>query len=201
MRIQLLAISLLPLLCSCVATSLKQTWKSPDYHNGPVKKVATVAVDERGEVRRGFENRFVYELQKHGTTALITYDLFSLAEIKADKTTAANHLREAGADAVIILRQVNSGTSYRDVRMGGQVSMPSDWYDYYYSAFNGMSSGYGSLKQTTRLETSLFDLKTGKRIWSGLTDTVTKFDTDRVAEMDKIVGKALAAMRKDGMIL
>jgi hypothetical protein len=67
-------------------------------------------------------------------------------------------------------------------------------------AFTDMSSTYGSLKQKTRIETGLFDLKTAKPIWSGLTETVTAYDTDRVAEADKIVAKVLGAMRKDGVI-
>jgi len=63
-----------------------------------------------------------------------------------------------------------------------------------------MSPTYGNLKQKVFLETSLFDLKTGKRLWSGLTQTVFTDTMDRVAEMDKIVGKVLAAMRQDAVV-
>jgi hypothetical protein len=63
-----------------------------------------------------------------------------------------------------------------------------------------MSSTYGSLKQTVCLETSLYDLKTEKRLWFGLTQTVVKENMDRVAEMDPLVGKIIAAMQKDGVV-
>ena len=63
-----------------------------------------------------------------------------------------------------------------------------------------MSPTYGSLKQDVYLETALYDLKTEKRLWSGLSKTVIKEFTDRVAEMDPLVAKIVSAMRKDGVI-
>jgi len=191
------------LLCSCVGTSLKETWKSPDYHNGPVGKIAAIAVDDRGELRRGFENRFVAQLKKRGASALTTYDLLSLPEIKAEKTAATERLRAAGADTVLVIHLVDSGTSYGESRRAGAPGYSSEagsWYDFYDVAFAGIGTSYGSYKQTARLETSLFDFRTEKRIWSALTDTVAEQTTDRVAEMDKIVAKVLSAMSKDGMI-
>jgi len=202
MRIRLPAVSLLLLLlCSCVGTSLKQTWKSPDYQKGHVEKVAAIAVDDRGELRRGFENRFISQLKKHRTDAMVTYDLLSLAEIKANKNAAAEQLRSAGADTVLVIRLVSTGTSYSDTRLGGATWNALDsWYDYYSAAFLNMGTTYGSYRQSAWLETSLFDLKTEKRIWSALTDTVVTDTTDRVAEMDKVVTKVISAMEKDHLI-
>ena len=188
------------LLCSCASTSLKQTWKSSEYQKGPVRKVAAVAVDERGMVRQAFENRFVAQLEKSGTRALTTFNLLSPAEIMADKAAAVERLQAAGADAVLVVRLVDSAFSYTEVHVGNSDWGPYDtWYDYFALAY-GIGPSYGSLEQKTRLETSVFELKTGKRIWSGLTDTVSKYNTDRVAEIDKVVAKVLAAMRKDGII-
>jgi len=201
MRIRHLVIYLLAaLLCSCASTSLKQTWKSPEYQKGPVNKVAAVAVDDRGMVRQAFENRFVSQLEKHGTSALTTFNLLSPAEIKADKAAAVERLQAAGADSVLIVRLVDSAFSYSEVHVGNSNWGPYDtWYDYFALAY-GIGPSYGSLEQTTCLETSLFELKSGKRIWSGLTDTVSKYNTDRVAEIDKVVAKVIGAMRKDGII-
>jgi hypothetical protein len=63
-----------------------------------------------------------------------------------------------------------------------------------------MSSTYGTLKQTVYLETGVYDLKTEKRLWSGITQTVVKENMDRVAEIDPLIEKIVAAMRKDGVI-
>jgi len=66
--------------------------------------------------------------------------------------------------------------------------------------FMDMSPTYGNLKEKVNLEASLYDLKTEKRLWSAVTQTVVTEDMDRVAEMDPVVEKIVAAMRKDGVI-
>jgi hypothetical protein len=103
---------------------------------------------------------------------------------------------------------MDSASYYREVRPGSQRYVESIngwgstmWYDYYSIAYMDMSPTYGNEKRTIYLETSLFDLKTGKRLWTGVTETVLKESMDRVAEMDPIVAKFVDAMRKDGVVL
>ncbi len=208
MRVLLLAIGTLgTLLCSCTGTSVKHTWKSPDSGTLPVTKVAVLTIDERGLLRQGFENRFVAELKKRGASAITTFNLLSLSEIGADKPGAAERFRSAGADALVILRLGDTTTSYHETRPGAEryaaVTTGFEtvgWYDYYTLAYTDMTATYGNLKQKVYLETSLYDLKSAKRLWLGLTQTVLTDRMDRVAEMDPIVEKVVAAMRKDGMI-
>src|SRR5436190_16473600 len=95
------------LLCSCAATSVKQTWKSPDFSGPPVTKVAALVIDERNMLRQGFENRFVNQLRSRGATAIPTWDLLSLAEIGQDKPAAAVRFRAAGAESLVILHLVD----------------------------------------------------------------------------------------------
>ena len=197
---------LVALLCSCAATSVKKTWKAPDCQQ-PVGKIAVLTIEERGPLRQGFENRFVAQLTKAGAPASVTYDLLSLSEIKEDKRAAADRFRKSGAEAILILRLVDVASSYRESRAGTERYAPvltginsMGWYDYYSVAFVDMSSTYGSLKQKVYLETSLYDLRTEKRLWSGLTQTVVRENMDRVAEMDPLVEKFVAAMRKDGVV-
>ena len=198
--------ALATLLCSCAATSVKQTWKSPNCTQ-PVGKLAVLTIENRGLLRQGFENRFVAQLTKAGASALVTYDLLSLPEIKADKRAAAERFRASGAEAILILRLMDVASYYRESRAGNEryaavVTGFNDvgWYDYYSVAFMDLSSTYGTLKQTVYLETSLYDLKTEKRVWSGVTQTVLTENMDRVAEMDPLVEKIIAVMRKDGVI-
>ena len=158
-----------------------------------------VAIDDRVEVRQVFENQFVSELQKQGTSAFAVVGVLSLAEIQADRSAAAARLRAAGADTVLVARLVDSSYSYGVARAGtgGPGPASSDaWSDYYHA---DMAPTYGTLRRTSRIDTSLFDLKTGKRIWSGLTETVTTEMSDRMAQVDKVVAKVVGAMRKDGI--
>ncbi len=198
--------ALAALLCSCAATSVNKTWKSPEGQ-GPVGKLAVLTIAEQGMLRTGFENRFVRELAKVGSSAVATYDLLSLPQIKADKQAAAERFRASGAEAVLILRLMSTGNTYRESRPGRERYAASvtdvntiGWYDYFAVGFTDMSPTYGNSKDTVTLETSLYDLKTEKRVWSGVTRTVLGQDMDRVAEMDPLVEKIVAAMKKDGVI-
>jgi hypothetical protein len=115
-------------------------------------------------------------------------------------------LRAAGADAVLIVRLVDQSTYNREVRATPEHWVPTvagydhyGWYDAYSVAFMDMGVTWGSLKQNIYLDSSLFELKTGQRLWSALTLTVLKEDADRLAEVDALVATVVRALRKDGL--
>ena len=87
MRIQTQFVAAVAVMClvGCASSSFKKTWKSPAYQGGPVQKVAVLAVDERGLVRTGFENRLVRDFDAHGQAAVVTHEVLSLQDIKANK--------------------------------------------------------------------------------------------------------------------
>jgi hypothetical protein len=193
-------------LCSCATTTVKNTWKSPELQH-PVGNIAVITIEERALLRQGFENRLVAQLSRAGTPATVTFDQLSLAEIKQDKQAAAERFRARGADAVLILRLAETASAYREIQPGGERYAATvtgiettGWYDYYTVGYMNMSPTYGTLKQTVYLETSIYDLKTEKRLWRGITQTVLKESMDRVAEMDPLVQAIVAGLRKDGVI-
>jgi hypothetical protein len=210
MKIFLFQLSLAALtlgLCGCVGTSLDANLKSPAYHGGAVQKVAVVAVTDQVLVREGFENRFARQMDEHGQSAMVTYDLLSLPEIKADKPAATARFRQAGADSVLVIRLANQATQTRETQATGNIFVPvvtgfgyDDWYDYYSVSFVNMGTSWSDSKTQVYLEMMLYDLKSSQRIWAGGTVTVLKDGMDRVAQMGPIVSKVLAALRKDGLI-
>lgn len=201
------------LLISCSSTSVKTTWKSPDYTGGAVGPVGVLAVEERGIVRVGLENRFARELRSDNQAAVVTHEFLSLREIKENREEAAKQLREAGAVTVLITRLVTREIQARSVRAGnedyaavttgfspGLPYGPYDWYGYYSVAFQDMSTVWSSQSKQIYLETSLFSLTGGQRIWSCLTDTRLTETSDSLEEMDKLAVKIVGAMRKDGLL-
>lgn len=194
------------LLCSCASTSVQKAAKSPEFQGPAFKKAAVLVVDERTILRRALENRLATQIQQGGATAITTVDLLALPEIQRDKPAAAERLRGQGAEAIVILRLADVTTSYRESRPGhdrfaGTITGYEwgPWYDYYSVAYVDMSPTYGNLKQKVYLETGVFDLKTAKRLWGGLTQTVLTDNMDRAAEMDPLVAKIVEGMRKDGI--
>jgi hypothetical protein len=194
-------------LAGCAATSVKQTWKAPDYNGGPVKKVAVLVVEERTMIRQGLENRFRNQMKKSGQDALVSHELLSLHNIKEDKQAAGARLIDAGADTILVMRLVDSHTQTREVRATPGMFVPVitdtahyGWYQYYDLAFMDMGTVWNSLEQNVFLESGLFSLTDGKRLWHCLTQSVLRENMDRLDEADVLVSKVLAAMRNDGLI-
>jgi len=201
----LLAAIIAAVLCGCAATSLEQTWKAPDYQRGPVQKIAVLVIEERALQRSILENAFAAELQSQGQAMLTTFNLLTLPEIKADKQAATRKLREAGADTILIIRLADQITRDRQVEVTPDRFSPayssygmSDWYGFYLGT--GMGTVWGDLRQEVYLDSSLHDLETGKRLWSGVTKTVLKEGSDRIEEIKPLTTKVVKAMRKDGLI-
>jgi hypothetical protein len=207
-RIQEIFLALLSVaLCSCAATSLKSIWKSPDYHGGPVGKIAVLAMDEKGFYRPMIEGQFVRQLEEEqGQPAFKTLDLLTPAEIKADREAAAAKLRAAGADSILVVRLVDS--SYKSSltpAVGGGSTVKAEsgdagWFQYYTYYSSGSPGMQNSLRRNVYLDTSLFDLNTGKKLWSGLTETVLREGTEPLEEVEPLAAMLVKAMRADGLI-
>lgn len=202
------------LLCSCAtSTSVKETWKSPSYTGGPVGTMALLSVAERGIIRIGLENRFARDLESTGQSVVRTHECLSLTEIKKDEEAAATRLREAGVQAVLITRLTSSEDQAHSVRVGGERYAPVTtgyspglpyagygWHGYYTLAFQDMGTVWSSQSKQVYLETSLFDLTDGQRLWSCLTKTVLTESSDVVVEEDRLAALISAALRKDGLV-
>jgi hypothetical protein len=194
------------LLCSCASSTVKNRWKSPELR-GPVGKLAVLAIEERGLLRQGIENRFVEQLTKDGAGAVPSYDLLSLPRIKQGKRAAADRLNENGAKALILVRLIDKTSSYREIMPGNERYAATvtgwetvGWYDYFSLGLMSLSSTYATMKEYVYLETSVYDLKTEKRLWSVLTRTVVTENMDRIAELDPLIASIVAAMKTDGVI-
>lgn len=193
-------------LCSCAATSIKSTWKSPGYRGGPVRNVAVLAVDEQGNYRPAFEGQFVAQLEQKGQPAFKTLGILSLDEIKADKEAAAEKLRAAGADSVLIIRLVDSYNQSSPAPIGGgntlvtRTSGQVGGFKYYTVSSPGRGGMQHTLNKYVCLETSLYDLKTETKLWSAVTGTLLREGAEPLDEIGPLAAKVLTALRADGLI-
>src|SRR4051812_38198056 len=110
-KILLIAVGIVTLtFCGCASSSVKQTWKSPTYHGGPVAKVAVLVMTDREFYRQAIENHFAGILEEQGQKACTTHDFLSLSSAKADRPGAVARLRKAGADSLLVVRLVDSAS-------------------------------------------------------------------------------------------
>jgi hypothetical protein len=211
LTLRFLLIPLVALLCSCAATTVKRTWKSPNSQL-PVGKMAVLAVAEQSSLlREGFENRLVREVKLAGGDAVVTYDKLSLTEIKQDRHAAEARFQAEKTGTLLLMRLVSAEEAIPSMTTGAAQAYsdsggtfvlydPMGWYDFYTSIADSFSPIYGEVKANLFIETSLFDLKTEKRLWKCVTRTVVKEDGDRVALMEPLARTVVKAMRKDGVI-
>jgi hypothetical protein len=183
----------------CATTSVKQTWKSPSYQGGPVEKVAVVVMTGRDFYRQSIENRFAGLLTAQGQNAFTTYSFFTPTAAKTDREADAARLREAGADSVLVVRLVDSAT-YSQRTRGGSPAFTSSAGEVYGYLGLGSEASWNSLQTDVYLESSLYKLANGERLWSGLTRTVLKEDTDSLEKIEPLAKKLFTLMRQDGVI-
>ena len=203
----LAAIALSVLFCSCATTTVEKTWKLPGRSEGPVKKLAVIAVSDQWLVRPGLENRFATDIAKRGQPVITTVELLPLPKIRENKEAAVDLLRQQGVDSVLIVRLLDKDTHDREVRTSPSAFVPYatgytsyGWGGYYDVAFMDMGVTSSSTRDDLLLDSSLFDLKTGQRLWSMVTKSVLKYNTDKLEVADDLANKVSAALLKDGLI-
>jgi len=201
--------ALVLLSSSCASTSVKSTWKSPDYQGAPPEKMAVVADDDRKLVRVPLENRFVNQLVSAGQPAFGTASSFpDLAAARKSKEATIAQLRKEGADAILITRLVSKSAymAKAQEQFTGQfvaltVTPDSGGWETSIGTYSAYESGPRSNDRSyLLLDTSLYDLNTGKRIWACITETTIKDTDDRLEIADKFVAKVVGIMQQDGMI-
>lgn len=197
------------LFSGCASTAVKDTWKLPGYQGGPPQKVAVVADEDRMMVRTALENRFVNQLAWDGQPTIGTAAEFpDLAEARKNKEATIAKLRTDGVDAILITRlvgqtayQAKAQQTFSGHYVGVTVTPDSGDWDTSIGSYSTYSSAPRSDDRSHMLlDTSLYDLKSGQRIWSCITETTILETDDKLEIADEFVAKVVAAMHKDGMV-
>lgn len=178
-------------LASCASTTMQSVWRDPAYTGGPFKRVFVVALSAKdGTARRVLEDVMVAKLRAGGVDAIPGWQYLSDAPMDEGAFGAA--VAKSGADAMLMVRLLSVETQTTVwPPMGPRIG----WY--------GMYSGWYAYpdvttSQTAIVETTLFDAKSRRVIWSGTSETLnpTSVQKDAPAFADTILG----ALRKDGLL-
>ena len=178
------------LIISCAGTELTQKQVDDAYKGKPVSDILVIAVTGNEHNRRSFEKKFVAHLKSVGVEAVASEKSISMpGDLKIKKETILSAVDEYKNDAVIITQLV--GRETKDVYQRGGVTR----YGYFGYTRN---PGYSSTTKKVRLETNLYDAKTGELIWSGLSKTLSKDSTDRI--MNDVIKAVIANLKKNKLI-
>jgi hypothetical protein len=167
------------LAAGCASTTLQSTWMDPGYTGGPFKKFFIVGLSARAvATRRVFEDIVVAKLQAAGAQAVPAWQFF-VDEGQANETAMDAAVAQSGADAVLMTRLlgVDTRTNVSTMMVPGPIVGPGfgpgfapgpGWWGGY--------SGWYAVPQVTQYqiataETTLFDVKTHKIVWSATSQT------------------------------
>jgi hypothetical protein len=187
--ILLITLVIAVLLSGCAKTKFTKQWVDEDFNEQPYDDILVLAVADKMGNRQDTENYVVEKLGEAGIDAMQSYDILPKTEI-IDREAVGKAIDGLQLDAVIVMYAtgiteeeyyvparrfgVYSGYGYGHAHYGS-------FYDYYPHAFSYVYlPGYDNTHSVVALESSLFDLDTGKMVWSGLSNTFAPESVDDV---------------------
>jgi len=179
------------LIISCAGTDVTQKQVDDAYKEKPVSDILVIAITGNEHNRRSFEKKFVAYLKSVGVDAVASEESIPMPpDLDLKKETILNAVNQYENDAVIITQLI--GKEARDVYNRGGVTR-TGYFSY------SRNPGYSSTSTTVRLETNLYDAKTGKLIWSGMSKTLSKDSTDHI--MNDVIKAVITKLKQNKLIV
>jgi len=173
------------------STKLTAHWGDKEYEKGRIKKILILGIAKRESIRRIFEDDMVEKLEYYGVVGFPSSQLFPIGE-KLDTTSFRLHFKNEGFDAVLTSELVSSDKEQRYEPGYGYSGYGGGFYGNYGRSYNNMySPGYTYTTTTIRIETNLYDTKTEKIIWSGISET---FDPSNDMDAIRSLNRALTSV-------
>lgn len=200
----LFALSLFALfLFSCASSSLVATWHDENYSGVSVlDNVLIIAVTKDETIKRLYEDTFVEKLTESGIKARPSYKLIN-SDIKPDRDSMQEAINESGAKALLVTRYLgtNAKEHYRPPQRTMFRSDPyySRFDRYYPMAYREVyTPGYTVTVTTVSLESNLYDVETGKLIWSVRSETVNPSMSQKY--VNELVNICIKDLKKNNLI-
>jgi protein-S-isoprenylcysteine O-methyltransferase Ste14 len=177
---------------ACAGTKIETQWKDPaaTAQDLAFLKVVAIAQVDDETTRRAAEDEMVRVLearpkaQARGMRVVPSYT-FIPAPGLGDVAGMRAKVEAAGFDGAVVLRLVADGE---------RVTYVPGRYEASWGRVVSYDPGYTQVDRIVRVETSLYSVASGKRIWSGVSRTLNPTDLrDLVDEVARAVGAELAA--------
>ncbi len=196
------------MLAACAATKVTAVWKDESYQGRP-HKILVYAVVKNGTNRRIIEDDFAKHLESRGINAIPGYDVFPGDELVKEEVLGEK-LKNLGFDTLLLTRL--TGSKEIQVQVPGTVTyqpMPpamyqpspyyQTWQGYYNTGYTAVyTPGYTTEETYVMAEANLYDVATGKLIWTASTQTKVGERTQKIIK--NYVAVIMDAMRKQQVV-
>ncbi len=185
-------------VASCATTEVTSVWKDESYQGMP-HKVLVQAVLKKPVNRRIVEDEFVRNFRSRGIEAVAAYNVLPGEEL-ATKEALEQQLKSGGFDTLLLVRLTGTKEEQRVVP-GTVTQQPlspvgppfGGWPGYYGGGYTAVySPAYTVEDRYAVAETSLYDAKTDKLIWTATSET-------RVSESSQNLIKAYVGVMMDSL--
>jgi len=173
-------------------TVLTDVWKDKGQIS-PAQKVSVLWLARAKQSRLLAENEFVRQLKMRSLAAMPGYIVIP-PDRQVEKDEVLVKFRELGVDVVVILRVINRQAAQTPISATGPIGPAhlTGFYQFVYDAPVPDESG------PVYLETNVFDLRTGKRVWAAR--SVTKVDVVDQQAVSDFIRLMIDRLASDGII-
>jgi hypothetical protein len=182
------------LVAGCASTTLQSSWRDPAHTADPFKRIFVLALSTRDlTARRVLEDVVVAKLAASGVQAVPAWQsLPNEGPVAEGALTAA--VTASRADGMLMVRLLGVDTQttiWPPMGPGPRFG----WYGFY--------SGWYAYPQVTQtqtavVETTLFDVRSQRIVWSATSETLNPSSVQKDAP--GFADVILAALRKDGFL-
>jgi hypothetical protein len=188
-RLPLFLAVLALLLTACTSTKVTSNL-DPSYDNtlDGLVLIVTRFTDDRARFEATFKEDVATKLWARGAQARFMAQAAKRLELEADSTTATPYAHARSLDAMAILVITEEGY---DESWNGTAPVMGP---------TGVWTGGASLDQQYRLDASLYDVASERRVWRA--EVVTKGDmyTSKSAEAKSMTKKLIEQLAEDGLL-
>jgi hypothetical protein len=188
--------ALVPLVFSlvvagCASVSITNQWKDPSWNGPPATNVLVIGVSRSDTTRRLFEDTFVRDLTAAGVRASASYA--SIPPGGDGSAKLGDVVRHTGSDAVLVTR-------VQRIEDRINVTPTGPGYGGFYGWYGGAWASTPEVTQTTlvTLETSVWDPRSEKLVWTVTTRGVASSDIPHVTQ--ELSSTLIPKLRTDGII-
>lgn len=173
----------------CMSTKFSASWKAPDFDGKAYDQLLVWALSDNVANRSTVEDELTHFLNLKGVNTHSGADIlpYDREIIPVDQKIIKNKLIEKGYDAVLTigLKDIKEethyvqGTGYYNPMSYGYYGSFYGYYPHMYG--NVYQPGYYSSTEMIYLETNLWDVNTGKLVWSGQSKSTGQGSVDKTA--------------------
>lgn len=162
-----------------------------DHSPHKYKKILVIGMSTNVAARATVEDELVYYMRLKGINAIAASSVLppDRSIVSEPRDVQKQKLQESGFDAIfaISLREKKESTKYVQ---GSSAYAPTSFYGGYYGSFysyyphmytNVYQPGYYVKSEEILLNSNLFDVETGKLLWSAQSDTTDPSSLDNFA--------------------